>query len=231
MTEGTQTINGAKTFSDFTLSATDAVIASGDHLVIADNSNSDKIKDASLTFGTDTTSFLANNGTWQTPSISYSQVLTAIFGRTNTTAWGTALSVSGVVPGTYQIIVSGRWNRAAFGNSRFLECSLTFDNATNVTIQAVASFHSITQSVTGSTTLSNNIFLASSTVGALDTYFRSNTGSGSFTNAPFSVVGRITIGGATNKTVNFSFRQATASGGSVQDFISIGSSMILRRLS
>jgi hypothetical protein len=67
MTEGAQTINGAKTFSDFTLSATEVAIASGDHLVIADNSNSDKIKDATLTFGTDTTTFLANNGTWGTP--------------------------------------------------------------------------------------------------------------------------------------------------------------------
>lgn len=44
-----------------------AAIASGDRLVINDESAS-KITNSSITFGTSTTTFLANNGTWQTPA-------------------------------------------------------------------------------------------------------------------------------------------------------------------
>ena len=47
---------------------TGAVIASGDKLIIADSSDQSKIKGASTAFGSSTTTFLANNGTWQTPS-------------------------------------------------------------------------------------------------------------------------------------------------------------------
>lgn len=45
---------------------TSATIASGDRLVINDESAS-KIKNSSITFGTSTTSFLSNAGTWETP--------------------------------------------------------------------------------------------------------------------------------------------------------------------
>lgn len=46
---------------------TNATIASGDRLVINDESAS-KLTNSSITFGTSTTQFLANNGTWQTPA-------------------------------------------------------------------------------------------------------------------------------------------------------------------
>lgn len=46
---------------------TNVAIASGDRLVINDESES-KINNSSITFGTSTTQFLANNGTWQTPA-------------------------------------------------------------------------------------------------------------------------------------------------------------------
>lgn len=46
---------------------TNATIASGDRLVINDESAS-IISNSSITFGTSTTQFLANNGTWQTPA-------------------------------------------------------------------------------------------------------------------------------------------------------------------
>lgn len=47
---------------------TNATIASGDRLMINDESAS-KIKNSSITFGSSTTSFLANDGTWVTPTI------------------------------------------------------------------------------------------------------------------------------------------------------------------
>lgn len=52
--------------SDGDMTAT-AAIASGDRLVINDESAS-KLTSSSLTFGSSTTTFLANNGTWKTPS-------------------------------------------------------------------------------------------------------------------------------------------------------------------
>ena len=45
-------------------------IADGDHLVITDNSDSNKIKRASITFGTSQSTYLRNDGKWGTPSTS-----------------------------------------------------------------------------------------------------------------------------------------------------------------
>ncbi len=46
----------------------DTAIANGDHLVITDASDSNKIKRTSITFGTSTSTYLRNDGTWGTPS-------------------------------------------------------------------------------------------------------------------------------------------------------------------
>ena len=50
--------------------ADNTTIANGDHLVITDNSDSNKIKRASITFGTSDSTYLRNDGTWGTPSTS-----------------------------------------------------------------------------------------------------------------------------------------------------------------
>lgn len=49
-----------------TLQTNDITIASGDKLVVTDSSNSSKVARASLSFGTSTTTFLRNDGTWAT---------------------------------------------------------------------------------------------------------------------------------------------------------------------
>lgn len=64
---------------------TNAAIASGDRLVINDESAS-KLTNSSITFGTSTTQFLANNGTWQTP----------VGGVTDVQVNGTSVLSSGV---------------------------------------------------------------------------------------------------------------------------------------
>lgn len=46
-----------------------ATIASGDKLLIADSSNNDTVIGSAITFGTSTTTFLSNKGTWATPAI------------------------------------------------------------------------------------------------------------------------------------------------------------------
>jgi hypothetical protein len=45
-----------------------ATIASGDHFVIADNSSSNALTTSSITFGTSTSTFLRNDGTWAAAS-------------------------------------------------------------------------------------------------------------------------------------------------------------------
>ena len=50
--------------------ANNTTIANGDHLVITDNSDSNKIKRASITFGTSDSTYLRNDGKWETPSTS-----------------------------------------------------------------------------------------------------------------------------------------------------------------
>ncbi len=50
--------------------ANNTTIENEDHLVITDNSDSNKIKRASITFGTSQSTYLRNDGTWGTPSTS-----------------------------------------------------------------------------------------------------------------------------------------------------------------
>ena len=50
--------------------ANNTTIANGDHLVITDKSDSDKIKRASITFGASQSTYLRNDGKWGTPSTS-----------------------------------------------------------------------------------------------------------------------------------------------------------------
>ena len=50
--------------------ANNTTIANGDHLVITDNTDSNKIKRASITFGNSTATYLRNDGKWGTPSTS-----------------------------------------------------------------------------------------------------------------------------------------------------------------
>jgi hypothetical protein len=74
---GTSLVNkyAAKTHTHGDISSTGiittnpgVVIASGDALLIADASVGDAIKKTSITFGTSTTTYLRNDGTWGTPS-------------------------------------------------------------------------------------------------------------------------------------------------------------------
>jgi len=57
--------------SDGKITATGVAIANGDGLVFIDSSDSSKIKKSSITFGTSSTSFLANDGTWRDNNIPY----------------------------------------------------------------------------------------------------------------------------------------------------------------
>lgn len=55
-------ITNAGAITDYT------AIADGDTLIFADHSDSKKLKRSGIAFGSSTTTFLRNDGTWQTPS-------------------------------------------------------------------------------------------------------------------------------------------------------------------
>ena len=75
-----------------TLQTSDVAIATGDKLVITDNSDSDKVARTSIGFDTtDTSKYLRHDGTWQTVQSGGGSVTTV--GLTNATDGG--LSISG----------------------------------------------------------------------------------------------------------------------------------------
>lgn len=59
--------------------ADNTTIADGDHLVITDNSDSNKIKRASITFGNSQSTYLRNDGKWGTPPSTSTPLATPLF--------------------------------------------------------------------------------------------------------------------------------------------------------
>lgn len=59
--------------------ADNTTIANGDHLVITDTSDSNKIKRASITFGTSQSTYLRNDGKWKTPPSTPTPLATPLF--------------------------------------------------------------------------------------------------------------------------------------------------------
>ena len=108
--------------------STDANIASGDKLVIRDVSDSNKLKSSSITFGTSTTTYLRNDGTWGTPSgggggSTYSGTSPISVDNTN---YKISHEASGVTAGTY----SGAYDSKTLG---YYMPSVTVDDTGHVT--------------------------------------------------------------------------------------------------
>lgn len=72
-----------------------ATIASGDRLIINDESAS-KVTNSSITFGTSTTSYLANNGTWQTPAKGMIATLLWTNSAPSSTFAGQTITINGI---------------------------------------------------------------------------------------------------------------------------------------
>lgn len=62
-------ISGNTINNQFENLISDATIANGDKLIIKDSSNSGAIASSSIMFGGNANQYLANNGTWQTPTV------------------------------------------------------------------------------------------------------------------------------------------------------------------
>ena len=113
-----------------------ATIASGDRLVINDES-ADKITNSSITFGTSTTTFLANDGTWQTPASGGPTTTTATL--EHSTGWTDntkTVSVTGVTASNTVIVAPdpayvSYWNSCGYYCSAQGSGTLTFKRAAN----------------------------------------------------------------------------------------------------
>ena len=115
---------------------TTATIASGDRIVINDESAS-KVTNSSITFGTATTTFLANNGTWQTPakgSTATTRTASLAVASWNTSTKQITVTVSGVTasnlvevspaPASWSVAsAAGVYCSAQAANSLTFKCS------------------------------------------------------------------------------------------------------------
>lgn len=115
---------------------TTATIASGDRIVINDESAS-KVTNSSITFGTTTTTFLANNGTWQTPakgSTATTRTASLAIASWNTSSKQITVTVSGVTasnlvevspaPASWSVAsAAGVYCSAQAANSLTFKCS------------------------------------------------------------------------------------------------------------
>lgn len=115
---------------------TTATIASGDRIVINDESAS-KVTNSSITFGTATTTFLANNGTWQTPakgSTATTKTASLAVASWNTSSKQITVTVSGVTasnlvevspaPASWSVAsAAGVYCSAQAANSLTFKCS------------------------------------------------------------------------------------------------------------
>ena len=115
---------------------TTATIASGDRIVINDESAS-TVTNSSITFGTATTTFLANNGTWQTPakgSTATTRTASLAVASWNTSTKQITVTVSGVTasnlvevspaPASWSVAsAAGVYCSAQAANSLTFKCS------------------------------------------------------------------------------------------------------------
>lgn len=109
-------------------------LANGDRLVFSDTSDSYKIKNSSITFGTSTTQYLANNGTWQENT------------HGNITAAGDITATATIASGD-RIIINDE------SASKVINSSITFGTATNQYLANNGTWQNltVTQSLTSGT--------------------------------------------------------------------------------
>ena len=112
-----------------------ATIASGDHLVIADNSSGNDLTTSSITFGTSTTQFLRNNGTWGTVSGSDSTKL-PLAGGTMTGDLTLDHDGESTANDSHGVVLTARFNSTDFTRKLYM------DDGANLLFGANTIFHS-----------------------------------------------------------------------------------------
>ena len=182
--------------------STDATIASGDKLVIRDSSDSNKMRSSSISFGSSTTTYLRNDGTWGTPSggggggSTYSGTSPISVDNTN---YEISHEASGVTAGTY----SGVYDSKTLG---YYMPSVTVNDTGHVTSASNAGSLIVrARESTKSTYGSPNIGLMTSTEystlnSGIDFLFPHIFGDASNNDAAFTIAA-----GSSSKTVTVSY--------------------------
>jgi hypothetical protein len=180
-----------------------SIVASSDRLVITDASDTSKMNYSSIAFGTSTTQFLTNAGTWTQPMFgAYSQTS---FTTNTTTAAVQVFAITNITPGTYQFMMQGGWGRSSGGTARRFQGGLSWNNTSNIH----QSLTSIVQFGSSSTT---QIIGSMNAVGtfAFATTFVTDESTAFVNSGRFTVQGMIQITGSSNKTLFFNIGQTVA---------------------
>ena len=200
--------------------------------MIADNTDSDIVKDATLTFGTGTTTFLANNGTWQTPApIYYARLLSPVTTDSGSTTAKQVFSFS-LVAGTYDFETIGTISKTGGQGaaSRAYQVMFTCDSTTgysNILAHAIFSPNGAFTANTGNAMSVRNSTIisvvSSSIAGTSGTLFQGTTNTTAVSNMPFEVHGRITL--TSTRTFRVHIRQTSAA---IFDTVSVNDRTYIR---
>jgi hypothetical protein len=210
-----------------TFSGSPATIASGDRLVIVDSSDSSRISHASLSFGTATSSFLANNGTFQ--RLTYeSRLGSNINTAVNTTA---VLVFSFTLPaGEYEFESVGFINKNNSTSTRQYQVIFSCDSTTGYSnILAYAQFSpntAVTQDTGNAMNLSHSTLITTVTAaitGTAGSLFAGTNTQTQVLSMPYRVVGRIEL--TAQRTFRMHIRQTA---GTSTDTVGVSSGSYMR---
>jgi hypothetical protein len=187
---------------------TNTAASTGQHLVIT--SDADLIQQSAITFGTQTTTFLRNDGTWVNPDVFSYNTLASSTSRQNTTYTTFLTSATMDANSRYEVQISVTFYKTSTAVARSVEYNIIVDNTTGTpTLQLVGLHSNIATGASGM-----NFYVASTTAATGTTFTTLPSQTGAYTRI-FNLTGIIFTGTST-KTISIQDRaSATLTGGEV----------------
>ena len=187
---------------------TNTAASTGQHLVIT--SDADLIQQSAITFGTQTTTFLRNDGTWVNPDVFSYNTLASSTSRQNTTYTTFLTSATMDANSRYEVEISVTFYKTSTAVARSVEYNIIVNNTTGTpTLQLVGLHSNISTGASGM-----NFYVASTTAATGTTFTTLPSQTGAYTRI-FNLTGIIFTGTST-KTISIQDRaSATLTGGEV----------------
>ena len=187
---------------------TNTAASTGQHLVIT--SDADLIQQSAITFGTQTTTFLRNDGTWVNPDVFSYNTLASSTSRQNTTYTTFLTSATMDANSRYEVQISVTFYKTSTAVARSVEYNIIVDNTTGTpTLQLVGLHSNIATGASGM-----NFYVASTTAATGTTFTTLPSQTGAYTRI-FNLTGIIFTGTST-KTISIQDRASAAlTGGEV----------------
>jgi hypothetical protein len=181
-------------------------VATGDHLIIRDVSNSSLIS-VGPAFGTSTATFLGNDGQFRAPF--QVQTLTSNLNTAEDTNWVTVFTFTSLPAGTYGFMMTGRYARTGTTTSRSFDLGITGSSVLNYTLlEGVAMRANLSNAVNGTASNISHLSVPASTLGTAGSFWSTNVTTTAITAGPFIMEGQFILTAATTMTV--SMRQSAA---------------------